>query len=40
MLDNEKIRRAELLTSEMRFLGSVNGCTRLNQIRNEDIREE
>jgi hypothetical protein len=29
-----------LQAAEMRFLRSVKGCTRLDKIRNEDIRKE
>jgi hypothetical protein len=40
MLDNEKERWQKLQTAEMRFLRSVKGCIRLDEIKNECIRKE
>jgi hypothetical protein len=34
------VLRTEFLAAEMKYLRTLKGCTRLDQIRNKDIRNE
>jgi hypothetical protein len=39
-MDTEKTDWNRIQAAEMKYLGTVKRCTRLDQIRNEDIRNE
>jgi hypothetical protein len=39
-IENLSIHWSRIQTAEVKYLRTVKGCTRLDQIRNEDIRNE